>query len=454
MTDFDVVVIGGGPAGYSAALKAAERGATVALIEAEQPGGACVHHACIPTNILLDSAIRHVEARELAVMGVFEAGEQFNFARAAARTDALVRQMASGIQAALRNRKVTVIAGRAAFASPSAVRVTTTGGNRELTAEAFIIATGTRWEPPELPGFAPQRVLTADAVQALPAAPRSALVLASGAGDVPFGLEYAALLAIAGASVTVAAPERLIAALDHTLDEAALAAMADLGIQVLFDAAVEGSQGDDAIVRHRGGRDLVGAEVVVAADARRPYFETLGLAAAGVTADGRIIVDPACRTNVSHIFAAGDVTGGVMLSAAASHMGEVAAINATGGDARTRLTGIPRVVHGPTEIAWVGMSEDAAREAGYDVTSGIYDLAYNARAVVLGARTGLVKVIAERELGEVLGVHAVGPGASEIAGLAAALMQAEVTVEDMAASVAWHPSTGEALAEAARRACR
>ncbi|MCC6959629.1 MAG: NAD(P)/FAD-dependent oxidoreductase [Dehalococcoidia bacterium] len=454
MADFDVVVIGGGPAGYSAALKAAERAATVALIEAEQPGGACVHHACIPTNILLDSAVRHVEARELAVMGVIEAGERFNFARAAARKDALVRQMAGGIQAALRVRKVTVIEGRAAFVSPSAVRVTTADGGRELTAEAFIIATGTRWEPPELPGFAPRRVLTADAVQALPAAPRSALVLASGAGDVPFGLEYAALLAIAGASVTVAAPERLIAALDHTLDEVALAAMADLGIQVLFDAAVEGSQGEDAIVRHRGGRDSVGAEVVVAADTRRPYFETLGLAAAGVATDGRIIVDGECRTNASHIFAAGDVTGGVMLSAAASHMGEVAAINATGGDARTRLTGIPRVVHGPTEIAWVGISEDAARGAGYDVTSGIYDLAYNARAVVLGARTGLVKVVAERELGEVLGVHAVGPGASDIAGLAAALMQAEVTVEDMAASVAWHPSTGEALAEAARRACR
>ena len=189
MADFDVVVIGGGPAGYSAALKAAERGATVALIEAEQPGGACVHHACIPTNILFDSAIRHVEARELAVMGVFEAGEQFNFARAAARKDALVRQMASGIQTALRIRKVTVIEGRAAFTSPSTVRVTTADGGRELTAEAFIIATGTRWEPPVLPGFAPQRVLTADAVQALPSAPRSALLLAEGAGDVPFGLE-------------------------------------------------------------------------------------------------------------------------------------------------------------------------------------------------------------------------------------------------------------------------
>ena len=141
METVDVAVIGGGPGGYSAALKAAELGAKVALIEAERPGGACVHHACIPTNILLDSALTHLAARELSVMGVFEVGDQFNFARASARKDTLVRKIAEGVNGALRMRKVQVIEGRASFQDSHTLAVT---GRDSLRAGAIIVATGTR----------------------------------------------------------------------------------------------------------------------------------------------------------------------------------------------------------------------------------------------------------------------------------------------------------------------
>ena len=453
MADFDVVVIGGGPAGYSAALKASELGASVALVEAEKPGGSCVHHACIPTNLLLDPAARYVEAKELGLMGVFSVGDQFNFARAAARKDALVRQMADGVRTALRMGKVQLIEGRAAFESPHSIAILGASGSTTVTAESFVIATGSRWEPPTIPGVPPERVVTADVIQSLSATPKSAVVLVDGPGEVPFGLEYAALLAIAGSAVSVVtALPRLLPGLDGTIVSAARAGLNDLGITVFEGARIVGAEGDAVKVHHGDRTTVAPAELVVAVDVRKPFFENLGLESAGVVRDGRITVDRRCETNVPGIFAAGDVTGGAMLSCVASHMGEVAAVNATGGTAATRLSAIPRLLHTIPSIAWVGVTEEAAKAAGHDTATGVIDLSFNARAVTLGARTGLVKVVAERNLGEILGVHVVGPEAAEIVAVAASLMQAEVSVHDLASMVAWHPSIGEALNDAAKRA--
>jgi dihydrolipoamide dehydrogenase len=454
MADFDVVVIGGGPAGYSAALKASALGASVALVEAEKPGGSCVHHACIPTNLLLDPAARYVEAKELGLMGVFNVGEQFNFARAAARKDALVRQMADGIRTALRMGKVQLIEGTARFESARSISVLGASGSTSVTAGSFVIATGTRWEPPTIPGVPAERVVTADVIQSLAVAPASAVVLLDGPGAVPFGLEYAALLAIAGSEVSVVtALPRLLPGLDGTIVSAARAGLTDLGIAVFEGARIVGAEGDAVEVHHSDRTTVAPAELVVAVDVRKPFFENLALEAAGVVCDGRVTVDRRCDTNVPGVFAAGDVTGGAMLSSVASHMGEVAAINATGGTAATRLSAIPRLLHTVPSIAWVSMAEDAARAAGHDTVTGVFDLSYNARALTLGARTGIVKVIAESRLGEILGVHVVGPEAGEIAAVAASLMQAEVSVHDLASMVAWHPSVSEALIEAAKRAC-
>ncbi|HEX6030335.1 MAG TPA: FAD-dependent oxidoreductase [Tepidiformaceae bacterium] len=450
MESYDVAVIGGGPAGYSAALKAAERGAKVALIEAEKPGGACVHHACIPTNILLASTHTFIEARELDVMGVLETGERINFARAAARKDALVQQVAEGIIAALRMRKVIPVKGRASFRDPHTLEVS---GADDVWADAIVIATGTRWEPPAISGIPPERVLTADAVQSLPTPPASALILGDGPADTAFALEYATLLAAARSEVTVATTrERLLPGLDAALADVARATLTDLGVNVLEGATILGGEGDSMRVRNGGEDAIVPAEIIVAADPRKPFFEPLQLEAADVFADGCIPVDRSCRTNVPHIFAAGDVTGGVMLTNAAMHMGEVAGANAAGGEAVTRLSRVPHLLHTFPELAWIGLTEEQATAEGYDVSTGVFDLSYNARAVALGARTGMVKVVADRELGEVLGVHLAGPAASEMLAVATAVMQAEIPLADLAAIVFWHPSVSEGLVEAAKRA--
>lgn len=450
MPGYRVVVIGGGPAGYAAALQAAELGADVTLVEAEQVGGACVNYACIPTNILLQAALVHADALELGLAGAFTAGETFNLAGVVRRKDALVRSMREGIATAIRMRKVRLIEGRAAFRSARVVTVTTAHGTEELSAEAFVVATGTRWDAPTIPGIAPDRVLTADGVQRLPAAPRSAVVIGGSSG---FALEYAVLLTLAGAEVTLALPGAVLAAgLDSDIESTAVSMLGDIGIRVVKRVEVAGGDATTAVLSGSENAQTVPAEIVVAADVRRPYYETLNLALAGVAASGAVLVDSHCRTSAAHIFAAGDVTGGLMLSSAASHMGEVAGANAAGDTRRVRLGRVPHLLHTLPEIAWVGLTEEQARTAGHLVTTGLFDLSFNARSVVAGGRQGLVKLVADAELGEILGVHAIGPDAGEIATTAAALMQAEATVQQLAEMVFWHPSASEGLREAARRA--
>ncbi|HZU75265.1 MAG TPA: NAD(P)/FAD-dependent oxidoreductase, partial [Dehalococcoidia bacterium] len=370
------------------------------------------------------------------------------------RAQALVRSVGEGVVAALASRKVAVLRARGTLTGPDSVALTGEE-RRELRAESIILATGTRWERPSFPGIPDERILTADQVQRLRLAPASALVLAGGPSQADFALEYAFLLAAAGSEVTLAVPRsRLLDGLDPALDEVARAALADAGITVLLGATLRKGDGATATVAHRDGTAGVAAEAIVVPDPRRHSTEGLGLEAAGLPATDTVAIDAGCRTAVPSILAAGDVAGGPMLTAAALEMGRVAGLNATGGEARARLGALPHVLHLQPEVAWAGMTEEAARAAGYDVCVGLVDLSFNPKAVTLGQRGGVLKLIGERELGEVLGVHAVGPGAEEIVALAAAAMQAENTLDDLAATVHWHPSMAESLADAARRALR
>ena len=449
----DVAVIGGGPAGYAAALAAAHQGASVVLAEPELLGGTCVHWSCIPTNVLLSSMHVSLEARELAFVGVLTAGDEVDLRALSARRQSMVRTIAGGVAAALRHAGVEVLAGRATLVSPSTLTVGLRDGDTvDVEAQSVIVAAGARWVAPALPGIGADRILTADLVQALDAPPATALVLGDGPADTGFALEYAFLLASLGSAVTLAVPgPLLIPALDAELDEAVAAVFATFGVDVLRDAEVLGGQEAKATVAHAGGEAVIGADVVVVADRRVPLVDGIGLAAAGVgVTGGAIQVDGSCRTNTLGVFAAGDVTGGPMLSAAALHAGEVAGITAAGGSARTRLEALPHVLHTLPPIGWIGQGEDAARRAGADVAVAVVDLATNARAAA-GGRDGYLKVVADAGTGEILGVHVVGPAADEILAVAATAMQAELTVADVAAIVPWHPSLTESLIGAARQ---
>lgn len=446
MTLRRVCVIGGGPAGYAAALAAARIGASVLLVEADRLGGQCVHHTCIPTAAMLSGMTAFLDAQESALAGVFDLGEEFRWSRLVARKQRLSAQLASGVGRLLSRAGVEVVAGRAALTAHSGaggVEVEVAGSDGSVAhhaCDAVVLATGARWEAPRIDGVPPERVMTADEIHALDAPPAAAIVMAGGPAATAFGVEYAFLLAAAGTSTRLAcATDVVIPALDADLDPLVRGALATLGVECV--GALDGGI-------------MNGNEIVVAADTRLPGLDGLGLQDAGIATAGHVLVDRAQRTAADAIFAAGDVTGGVMTSAAAEYSGRVAGANAAGATQRARAGATPHVLHTLPEIAWIGRTEAEARDAGADVRVGIVDLASTARAVTLGNRDGACKLVADATTGEILGVHVIGAGSAEIVAVGALAIQAEIGVDQLAETIQWHPASSESLSAAARAATR
>jgi dihydrolipoamide dehydrogenase len=465
LPDFDLVVIGSGPAGYSAALRAAELGAGVAVVEDQSAGGNCVRFNCVPSNILLDTVRAALEAQALALHGVLPSTGEPSFTRALARQAQLVAGVETGIRNLLGSRRVRYVAGRARLvpeADAPAAGVTVQlaeGGTEELSAGAVIVATGARGVPPEVPGLPPDGLLTSDQLLALPEPPSSLLVLGGGPAGLVFALEYAFLFTAFGSRVTLAeAGPHVLPDEDEDLAGYLAQSLETAGLRVLTGAEVKGFEEEDgerrALLSTAAGDMAVPAATIVAPDCRVPYLEGLGLEALGaqLSENGALAVDAACATGVPGLYGAGDCTGGVMLSHAAIHEGRVAAENALGERSRLDLRALPRCIHTHPEYAAVGLSEQQARDAGREVRVGLADLSANARAAALGQQEGVVKLVADARTSEILGVHILGPQASELIGQAVLAMRLEATVYDLAAAVHWHPSLSEALTEAARRA--
>jgi dihydrolipoamide dehydrogenase len=443
-TDVDVVVIGGGSAGHAAALAAARRKASVVVVETHLVGGNCVHHTCIPSGSMLSAVGPFLETQELGVAGVFDVGQDLRLGRAGARRDALVARLAGGVKASFDNAGIRVLTGTARFAGPHDVEVRLAAGAIEqLHARAVVIATGSDWEPPRLDGVSPAKLVTLDSVVALGAAPASAVVLSGGPARTAFSVESAFLLAAAGCVVTFVAPGgRTVPALDEEVDQLVRASLDGLGVTVLGSADTD-----------RVRAALAGSAIVVAPDGRAPRTAGLGLSGVGIKLDeaGAVVVDAQMRTSLEHVYAAGDVTGGAMVTQVAAHGGRAAGINATGGAASVRLDVVPHVLHTVSPIAWVGLSAAEAGAAGYDVDVAMVDLGWSARGITLGGREGVLTLVVDREFGQVLGASAVGPEAGEIIAVAALAVTSELTVDDLASSVQWHPSAAENLTDAARQ---
>ncbi|HLS88610.1 MAG TPA: dihydrolipoyl dehydrogenase [Sphingobacteriaceae bacterium] len=456
-TGTQVAVIGGGPGGYAAALRAAQLGKDVVLIEAEALGGVCLHKGCIPSKALLSAGEIYHSLPGLAARGINVAGASLDMAKLQQWKDDVVNRLAAGLNQLCRSRDVQIIQGRARFTGPRQLAVSGPGGNETIEFEHAVIATGSLARG--LPGFAfdGKAVLNAGAILRLKEIPPRLLVIGGGY----IGLELGTFFASVGSRVTIVeAMDRLLPGFDPELTATLTPSLERLGITTLVKARAEGwERADDgslqvAVFQEEGGerqRQVVPCDLILVAVGRRPDTDDLGLDAAGVAVDdsGYITVDEQCRTSVDRIFAVGDVTGEPLLAHKAYQQGLAAAEAIAGLPAAFAPTAIPAVVFTQPELASVGMTEDEARRAGYDVRVGRFPFQALGRAVSTDAAAGFVKVVADAASQVVLGVQMAGKDVSTLISEAALALEMGARLEDLALTVHPHPTMGEALMEAA-----
>ncbi|NPV09001.1 MAG: dihydrolipoyl dehydrogenase [Anaerolineae bacterium] len=453
---YDFVVIGAGPAGYVAAIRASQLGGRVALIEKECIGGTCLNRGCIPTKALVESATLFRKMREASRYGlVVEGSVRADFAAVMARKDAIVSRIVGSVRELLDARGVEVVAGEARLVAPdrAAVRLPDSS-TRELSFSSALIATGSVAARPPLPGIELPGVLDSRQLLGLQELPRRLVVV----GASVVGMEMATIFHHLGSQVTVLGRRTFLKSVDPQLARRyrSLAARRGLSITVglEFDR-IETVEGRLRLHYSAHGQTAhVDADAILLATGQTPVTQGLGLEEVGVETDGGgfIRVDSRLRTSVPGIYAAGDVVGGWMLAHVASHEGMVAAENALGGDREIDYLAVPNCVFTDPEIAGVGLTEAEAKAAGYSPAVARFPLSASGRALTMGEEEGLVRLVYDSETGRVLGVHMMGAHASELIGEGALAVKAGLSASDLASTMHQHPTLSECLMEAATAA--
>lgn len=456
---FDLVVIGGGWGGYTAAVRARQHGLSVALIERDKLGGTCLHRGCIPTKVLLQSAEHLDLARRLADFGV-KAGEPvLDYETVRSRKGDVVGQLYRGLQQLVKANGVEVVAGSGVLAGPGRLRVEQNGSTSELSSRDVIIATGSR--PKRLPGVETDGRWIIDSDQALELDHVPASVVILGAGAV--GTEFASFYHDAGAAVTLVEMLPAVLPLEDTDISALLGRLlVKRGIRVLTDAAavldsIRLAEGGVELELHTAGkREQLRAECLLVATGREPLTAGIGLEAAGIKLErGFVTVDEAMRTSANGIFAVGDVTGSLLLAHVAAAQGALAADTIAGvATAPLEYRRLPRATYCRPQVASVGLTEQQAVEAGRKVRTGRAHLRANGKALILGEPDGMVKVVADAESDDLLGLHLIGAGVTELVAEGALATFLDASLWELARSVYPHPTLSEAIGEAALAATR
>jgi dihydrolipoamide dehydrogenase len=449
----DVVIIGGGPGGYVAAIRAAQLGAKVTLIEKDELGGICLNWGCIPTKALL-RGVELLEALEGSKDFGIQVGQvSVDFSKLIARRDRAVKTLVSGVSGLMKSNGIEVIKGKACLISPQNIEVID-GKQQKLTfpARKIIIATGSVSADLPIPGGKLPGVIDSTGALQLTEVPESLVIIGAG----PIGLEFGTIFAALGAKVTILEMlPQILPSEDPEIASALDKSLRRYKMQILTGCQVkeigEGSEGKRKVVALTGeGEKAFEAKYVLVAVGRKPNLDGLGLPEAGVRFSKKgIEVNEKLETNVPGIYAIGDVTGQWLLAHFAMAQGEVAAKNALGQEAHMDSRVVPRCVYTLPEVAAVGMTEKQAQDAGYELKVGRFPFAANGKATVLGERSGLVKIIAETKYDEILGVHIFGPHATDLIGEAVLAMRLEGTAPDMAQAIHPHPTLSEAMMEAA-----
>jgi dihydrolipoamide dehydrogenase len=452
MPQHDLVVIGGGPGGYVAAIRAAQRGLSAAVIEKESKlGGTCLRVGCIPSKALLESSHKYEEtAHDLATHGIAVTGVALDLAKLMQRKDEVVSTLAKGIDALIKKNKVTRYVGTGRLAGPGKVSVTASDGTvTELETPRVILAVGSN--PVVLPGIEVDgdRVGTSTEAIAYPEVPEHLVVIGGGY----IGLELGSVWRRLGSKVTVLEyADRILLGIDADIAAEALTLFRKQGLEIRLGVKVIGarSEGKGCIVEVEGA-ELIRCDRVLAATGRRPATDELGLETVGIQPDRRgvIPVDDHFRTSAEGVWAIGDCVPGPMLAHKAEEDGVACVDGMTGGWTHVDYDLVPAVVFTHPEIAAVGKTEEQLVAEGVTFKKGVFPFRANGRARTLGDTTGKVKVLADAATDRVLGVHIIGPEAGNLVSEAAAAMTFGATAEDIARVCHAHPTLPEALKEAA-----
>ena len=454
---YDVIIIGGGPGGYPAAIRAAQLGLRVACIESRKRlGGTCLNIGCIPSKALLESSERFIAARtEFAEHGVEFDGLRLNLPQLMAHKDNVVSGLGNGIDFLMRKHKITRLVGTGSIPAPGQVTLTdSSGATQALTATSIVIATGS--DSATLPGVPidEARIVSSTGALALPEVPKHLVVI--GAGYV--GLELGSVWRRLGANVTVIEYlDRITSGMDTELSQALHKVLEEQGFVFRLSQKVTAARSvDDEVVltvepAQGGPSEEIRADYVLVSIGRRPYTDGLGLDAIGVTRDrkGYIQVDEHWRTNVVGIYAIGDVIGGPMLAHKATEEGVALAEQLAGLPGHVNYDAIPAVIYTAPEVASVGQTEEALKAIGVRYKVGRFPFSANSRARAKAQTDGFVKVLADATTDRVLGVHIIGPEAGSLIHEAVVAMEFRGSAEDIARSCHAHPTLPEALKEAA-----
>jgi len=476
---FDVVIVGGGPGGYPAAIRAAQYGLRVALIEKERLGGVCLNWGCIPTKAMLRSADVLETMQHSADFGILADNVRLDYPAVLKRKDTIVKGLTDGVGQLLKANGVTVYNGHARFNSPNALDVVGVGksplgaGGPQYNAPSdrvgqptarvagknIIVATGSTPAQLPIPGADLHGVINSDGAFLLQQVPTRIVIVGGGA----VGTEWATMFSAFGSEVIlVELLPGLLPVEDEDMGRMLSRSFQKRGIKVLTSSTVakieQGGRGKGALalkvtITDKDGKNeqSVDADNVLIGVSRRPNTLDLNLEATGVQTDqrGYISVDDQLHTNVRGIYAIGDVVGKVLLAHVATHQGLVTAGVIAGHNERMDYKAVPAATFTHPEVASVGLTEAKARDAGHDVVVGKFPFAALGRAQTYGNTDGLVKIVADKKYGEVLGVHIIGPSASDLIPEGVLALQLEATLEDIANTIHAHPTLGEGSMEAA-----